>query len=384
MLKKLLIISLSLSFSAYYLKQGEEYSILTQSLYALSFLLASFYITKIKKIDIHTWDITIILWVGWLLAGLVYSNNNGASFDFLKFVFLTLSLIYLARITFKADEDITLFFQCICIIVIFMVVRDLWTGYEFGSFYRYKFSKITAVAVSTMYGYSLLVSIGLLSNSEYKYKWLAYFSLAASIVGMALSTTKGPLLVSAAIIIFRFVFRRGKRMDFKQQAAILAISLTVLILGYDLFQPLLERILNSSQDQSTIERLDLIQQAVDYFQKNPLLGAGTSGIEYYPHDIVLEMLSENGLIGATLGVIVILIPLLIKQVRQGKLDGVIFNLYLYSVFESLISWSYFFNKFLFLSLGLLYLYKRQDYYFTEAEASESGIKMLSDSNGVKV
>ncbi len=88
-------------------------------------------------------------------------------------------------------------------------------------------------------------------------------------------------------------------------AMALVIGILLLVDAYTPF-PVVSRFMNAGSDTSTSTRLDLIQGALAQFEESPFIGSSVVeyGSRFYPHNIIVEVLMTNGVIGlAALGML---------------------------------------------------------------------------------
>src|SRR5690606_18733040 len=123
----------------------------------------------------------------------------------------------------------------------------------------------------------------------------------------------------------------------------------------------INRMTSITTDNSTSTRLIYYQNAFEKFQESPIigLGFGAFGPEGYPHNLFLEIMTENGLLLLLFSLFCIL--LIVKLffnllVNRKSVDGVsvvIMALVLLSLGTLMVSWTYIDHKYLYISLGLL-------------------------------
>lgn len=114
-------------------------------------------------------------------------------------------------------------------------------------------------------------------------------------------------------------------------------------------------------------RLNLWIQSIEFWLERPLFGHGIgstpilwNGIDSraYPHNIFIEALSELGIVGATLYLILIFYPF-IQCIRANKRSiflGLLVSLFIYSILISSVSFDIVSNRLLYLFVGIFYGY----------------------------
>jgi len=127
------------------------------------------------------------------------------------------------------------------------------------------------------------------------------------------SGSKGPLLAWLVVmLVWLFTLGRasilaglGLRRVIWPLFLLVSLVLSFVVLNAIVSLPIIERVLNVAQDQSTSERVRLLSQAIAQFEESPVVGSAI--FEYdsriYPHNILVEVLMVGG--------VVALVPLLI-------------------------------------------------------------------------
>jgi O-antigen ligase len=152
-------------------------------------------------------------------------------------------------------------------------------------------------------------------------KMLALPILGIGLVGCA---ARGPLLSLLAVMLVYSVMTR-KSSGFRPYKQIARLSIVVVVVTAGLAwmerypaaqekiaekQQELKSLVDGSRDPggTTEQRLDFYRSAVSDFTREPLLGVGLGGwpVSYYgyeergyPHNIVLEVAAEQGIVGLT-------------------------------------------------------------------------------------
>jgi O-antigen ligase len=164
-------------------------------------------------------------------------------------------------------------------------------------------------------------------------KPLRIFSVAAvcvMMVGIIFTQSRGPFLsLVSTWLAAIFICRRGVSKGW-QPFIVGAIVAATIIAFISLPSEVTSRITNiwrSSYDtkQASLTRTDLYAWAIERFPERPVLGHGTGAwavdrenqdITLYPHNIILELLYEQGLVGAAL--IILFIWFIFRRWRQAS------------------------------------------------------------------
>lgn len=128
------------------------------------------------------------------------------------------------------------------------------------------------------------------------------------------------------VLILRFSIFREVNIGHKNRAKRFVPILVSLAAAIIIVFFLLERVQSSSVSNTITEgdagRTMLYLQALSIFNDHPLFGAGLGGYyaitgEEYPHNFILELLCETGIVGTFFAILFIAVPLVTK--KQGLL-----------------------------------------------------------------
>jgi len=129
-----------------------------------------------------------------------------------------------------------------------------------------------------------------------------------------------------------------------------------------------------AQDTSTAFRFLAWFQAIFDFFRSPIFGIGTGSFFLdnpilpliYPHNLILELASENGIVGLILIVTFLYLPIKysisnikyfgkVQLERYQQLSIIIFCIYIYSLWNSMFSGDIALNSMVWFSAGLVYV-----------------------------
>lgn len=220
------------------------------------------------------------------------------------------------QVTEKGIPD-TLFVQRIGIGESYPVAVGLWMG-------------IAALVAMILLLHSHLKGLIVIADTELKNNKLVHSRVPSILVRLALlvsisvfviyvflSGTRGAVIsLSIASIFLFFMVLRRHRLRKKLAVAVLIVSAlyiswnVITILSdddLDAIRALNYEALIEGRDPSLPNRIDLIEQAGQMFMSSPLIGVGVMGSvqqggttywsQGYPHNIFIEIISENGIIG---------------------------------------------------------------------------------------
>jgi O-antigen ligase len=181
------------------------------------------------------------------------------------------------------------------------------------------------------------------------------------IVSGIATQSRGPLLalVIANILVLLYVLYKKHKNDRLQISNALKVGVSVLLIiaGFvawqfkDQMQNVIEEsrftvLINQNQlvgDANFLGRKYLQMAALDKFIEHPFFGTGLGGDSimgrfYYPHNIILEIVSELGLVGITLWLIALLYSWFV-----AKHSGVLLVLLIQTMISALFSGDFGFN-----------------------------------------
>ncbi|KSU82075.1 hypothetical protein AS030_17545 [Fictibacillus enclensis] len=356
---------LSLIPLGYILKGGlPRFMDITLFVYILLYIYCAFeLVLRRQKIKVYKADLVPYLWAIFLVASLFYTPfQDIGMFKVGKFICLGLGAYFFSRLIIKTRQDFSLFFKYLIYMSVFtevVVIADFVAkGAPLG---RYLAFNVVYPIPITMLGIMTFIVVLLLFFYKQINTMTVIFTLVPSVSVMIIGASKGPTISFAITILFflPIIVRR-----IKLRYILLFVPLIWGTFKIDFLSKNLEfylyRFTNATEDGSSAERINLYEQALHLFEKNPFLGVGVNGIspEYYPHNISLEILAENGLSLYVIFITIIFMILIsyIRFIRKDK-DDYISAIILAIVFVSLISlqfsWTYVDHKYLFLGLGLL-------------------------------
>jgi len=352
----------------YFLKIGSLGDVvdITLLLYVLAFAFTVLRLV-ICKTNIYFFkeDIVIILWTLIMIISLFYTPFvESGIVKTLKLISLEFSLIYLTRILIENRRDLLIivktFFIGSIIIEIQVIIEFLKQGAPLGRFYYFDIHPVPLTMLGVV-GLGIIILLIIFKKIKF-YLFLPLFLL--NFITVILSSSKGPIisLIFSIVLFLPLIIRKLKLFKLFFIGGI--VWFLIYIISMTQFNAslilILNRFLNIGIDESTSDRLYLYNESWTYFSKNPILGIGVSGLgpNLYPHNILLELLSENGLLIFSLFILLVLMLAkkyfdnVLKKSTRVETNIALF-ISLLSLFSLFFSWTYIDHKFLFLSLGIL-------------------------------
>ena len=228
----------------------------------------------------------------------------------------------------------------------------------------------------------LLASGFVISIHETGRFWLIYKTLI--VIAIVLLAPRGPLLTLGLFIIVYYVGKGKLKVKWYVPIFALIVGVFTMYFSEGLTGRLLSRFsdlsdTNSSAFSSIGSRFELLNSALDYFTDSPIfgIGYGSFGVKYLgaedriePHNILIEIAAETGVIGFVLFSLFILgvYYYAVRKKQPGDpIVGSLIILTLYLIVQSLSSTYLIDSKALFLWLGILVCYTSKPKNLNEIE-----------------
>lgn len=252
----------------------------------------------------------------------------------------------------KHKESLKKFFYSFIILGLITVIAVFRTyGNAIGYFSQQLIFGSDYLAVGRLLGYCVaIITPILLFSAKRKMNKLILFSIMISFVlAMVMTGGRGPFLSMVAAIVILFVsqirisYKHGiiRYNRYALMGFIIFIVGTIYFIFSDhpLFTNIKTRLSYFFTDQggtSVSERIQRYHVAFDMFKESPIIGKGIDSFSVYfsipgdyPHNIFLEFMSELGLIGLCLFVLLLLFALYSFPLKS--LNNIQFKLYSWPV-----------------------------------------------------
>lgn len=310
-----------------------------------------------------------------LLIGSLYSPLKiDALMVSAKYFALGISFYYFGRLYFSKHEDIEKAARNFLIATWGMAL--LLGVYAYIQSFGVDYFRLT-IGNAHPIPFSLLIASGVLinvywvfmPNLKIKIRMLLFTSLLILMIIFISTNTRGTILSLAIATIFMVlgpalqgkVKMRSLFFGFIGLLGSLFIVAQVIPDTADTVMDNLKLIISDDQGVSIDERAMAHGDALRIFSENILLGVGTAGFKSYseieyPHNAMLEMLSENGLLGGTaLGLVYLVIIMLLLKIiiRYNGLALLIGSLVVLCMVEMQFSFTLWMHKLFFLFCGLM-------------------------------
>lgn len=310
-----------------------------------------------------------------LVSYFIFSLDSENAYRKLTFApFLVIAPYFGAR--FLASEKKMMKFYDYCIyaaaILIIPSLYELMFNPDFsesGRFSLYKFED--GLDNPIMYGITFAILLIIIFIRVLEKKKLKFPNLVLILLSMFLlfrSGSRGAVLSFFVVILFYLFFISKKSVKSKAYAGIFGVFLIVIAYQFipestsDFYQYSLSENARLEEGSSIYTRIILWELAINNFKSSPVWGVGEGNVYYgYPHNIVLEILSELGMVGLTLFLLLCFLTIkkglrFINEDKSGNLNHLMkisLLLFVYSLTEAMFSGHLTQQTHLFVSMGLL-------------------------------
>ena len=287
-----------------------------------------------------------------LLVSSIYSMDAFASIEVaIRFLFLCAGFYFFVRFVLSDAKNTELalrdFLLATLVIGVVVSIYALTQGQSASKYVmRLTIGDTSPIPLSILIGQSLLISLFMLITSAGWGGRLLYFMATGVLLYAEILTNTRSSIIGIAlalVVFFAMSYRYFGGSFYLKLLLILFLSfimIAVFLVGSeDLYQRLFSgfgRMLSGEFGESEGDRVSAWLYALELFSNNILLGvgAGNFGQYYiaYPHNILLELLSENGLIGLFLLLIIILSGLLAMRKMTIEYQLLIGALYIFTLF----------------------------------------------------
>lgn len=281
--------------------------------------LAGFFLPAVKRNSIQYFskpsDIWLLIFLIVLVGGSFLSPDSQSGVEKAILFAIAVVLPYtMVRVFFKTYKQIKIFLITILSlaagVAVILIAMSFLPTYTTG---RLLFFEANPIPTGTLLAVGLIIAvIGLSSDLLSKNRQVKAICIAITplcLFSMFLSGVQGPLISAILGLAFYLLIQYIRKP--RVWISIVGIVLLLLV-TFNIWYPSIASKVPNIRDyspeaiikgSSTKERLERYQAAIRLFVQRPLLGGGTNSYEQrtkldeYPHNIFLEIISENGLIG---------------------------------------------------------------------------------------
>lgn len=244
----------------------------------------------------------------------------------------------------------------------FFTIASRFLSAELFGKIRLFFTRGTYSGITNQTGrnsFYITVAISILYSSiiktNVKPQAIQMLAFITSILALLLTGKRGPLLANMLVMLFMYIYKekaRGKKILIKTVRFLFIMTLVFIFLFLvfpEALSPIKRTIIKRAQSNVVSGRMDLYVYALDLFKRKPIFGWGANAyMNFYgfdTHNIYLQMLSENGIIGFVLFISFVIFNLLktfktlkfVIQINDNNKTYLYFSLYtqLYFIFYGL-------------------------------------------------
>ncbi len=281
--------------------------------------LAGFFLPAVKRNSIQYFskpsDIWLLIFLIVLVGGSFLSPDSQSGVEKAILFAIAVVLPYtMVRVFFKTYKQIKIFLITILSlaagVAVILIVMSFLPTYTSG---RLRFFEANPIPTGTLLAVGLAIAvIGLSSDllsKNRRVKAICIAIIPLCLFSIFLSGVRGPfvsVIVGLAFYLLIQYIRQPRVLI--SMVGIALFFLVTFNIWYPVIVSKVPNIRNFSPEAiihgtTTKQRLERYQAAVRLFVQRPLLGGGTNSFaqrtkwDEYPHNIFLEIVSENGLIG---------------------------------------------------------------------------------------
>ena len=338
---------------------------------------------KNLKFKLSFIDVFFVLVIVTLFYTSIFSANMAASVAYTgRFILLASSYYFISKIIIlNADQPNKLIIDFlkvtlilgVCLGIISLILLYFSSGYvdrlTIPGVHPIPFSQLIGFAVlviisSLIIDKNLLpINIGSLVSRGLLLVFLLMVLFASNTKGILLS-----IIISFIIMLYLKGFKISKKLLVLMCLVILPLTFYVVSkIGYE---SLFERLFRSLGDNSINHRLLSYGESFEIFMRFPLTGSGPGAYDIfgylpYPHNFFLENIAQYGILGIIINIYFLFMLYIIFEIsnrtkHKNFIFSLLFILIVYFFTETMVSFTLWMHKGLYLSLGLF-----SGYYFNK-------------------
>lgn len=316
-----------------------------------------------------------LVFAGIIVFGVLYTPAHAYGIDkALRFTSLTLLAFFTPLVVLTSYRAVWRFFAGwvgVAALLTIEALSRLGTGQRLSGF------NATTIATGRTVGIAVIVLLFAVVVGRVSRLWqiLAAGGLVLMILVLAGSGARGPLLSllgTVAVTVGIAASRPGHRMRLLLITGILAIAVFGIFSSGLIPDSALQRfdLLFNSQagaDASSLARLTVMKLAWQLFTTSPVVGHGTGSVsafgagqeQVYPHNILLELAAETGLLGMAvyLGLLAMVLWRLLSRLSlesdRGALWLTLLAMLLFTLSNAMVSGDINDNRHLWLFMGIV-------------------------------
>ena len=338
---------------------------------------------KNLKFKLSFIDVFFVLIIVTLFYTSIFSANMAASVAYTgRFILLASSYYFISKIIILNAEQpnkliidflkVTLILG-VCLGIISLILLYFSSGYvdrlTIPGVHPIPFSQLIGFAVLVIISSLIIdkkilpINIGSLVSRGLLLVFLLMVLFASNTKGILLS-----IIISFIIMLYLKGFKISKKLLVLMSLVILPLTFYVVSkIGYE---SLFERLFRSLGDNSINHRLLSYGESFEIFMRFPLTGSGPGAYDIfgylpYPHNFFLENIAQYGILGIIINIYFLFMLYIIFEIsnrtkHKNFIFSLLFILIVYFFTETMVSFTLWMHKGLYLSLGLF-----SGYYFNK-------------------
>ncbi|MGB1392129.1 MAG: O-antigen ligase family protein [Flavobacteriaceae bacterium] len=338
---------------------------------------------KNLKFKLSFIDVFFVLVIVTLFYTSIFSANMAASVAYTgRFILLASSYYFISKIIILNAEQpnkliidflkVTLILG-VCLGIISLILLYFSSGYvdrlTIPGVHPIPFSQLIGFAVLVIISSLIIdkkllpINIGSLVSRGLLLVFLLMVLFASNTKGILLS-----IIISFIIMLYLKGFKISKKLLVLMSLVILPLTFYVVSkIGYE---SLFERLFRSLGDNSINHRLLSYGESFEIFMRFPLTGSGPGAYDIfgylpYPHNFFLENIAQYGILGIIINIYFLFMLYIIFEIsnrtkHKNFIFSLLFILIVYFFTETMVSFTLWMHKGLYLSLGLF-----SGYYFNK-------------------
>ena len=338
---------------------------------------------KNLKFKLSFIDVFFVLIIVTLFYTSIFSANIAASVAYTgRFILLASSYYFISKIIILNAEQpnkliidflkVTLILG-VCLGIISLILLYFSSGYvdrlTIPGVHPIPFSQLIGFAVLVIISSLIIdkkilpINIGSLVSRGLLLVFLLMVLFASNTKGILLS-----IIISFIIMLYLKGFKISKKLLVLMCLVILPLTFYVVSkIGYE---SLFERLFRSLGDNSINHRLLSYGESFEIFMRFPLTGSGPGAYDIfgylpYPHNFFLENIAQYGILGIIINIYFLFMLYIIFEIsnrtkHKNFIFSLLFILIVYFFTETMVSFTLWMHKGLYLSLGLF-----SGYYFNK-------------------
>lgn len=338
---------------------------------------------KNLKFKLSFIDVFFVLVIVTLFYTSIFSANIAASVAYTgRFILLASSYYFISKVIILNAEQpnkliidflkVTLILG-VCLGIISLILLYFSSGYvdrlTIPGVHPIPFSQLIGFAVLVIISSLIIdkkllpINIGSLVSRGLLLVFLLMVLFASNTKGILLS-----IIISFIIMLYLKGFKISKKLLVLMCLVILPLTFYVVSkIGYE---SLFERLFRSLGDNSINHRLLSYGESFEIFMRFPLTGSGPGAYDIfgylpYPHNFFLENIAQYGILGIIINIYFLFMLYIIFEIsnrtkHKNFIFSLLFILIVYFFTETMVSFTLWMHKGLYLSLGLF-----SGYYFNK-------------------